>query len=592
VKKKQMMSRRLFLALMVAVELLCILFAVAFYAYNVVTLKNSEKARLASLCESTTAQIDAMVHSMDELSISLTLSDGFLSSMRLISENADPAFWQARLRSILIKAYANRVSVYRVVALSENGNAVSIGRNELDAAEVRQMVKDGYWHDADRRGNSKVLAGPFTDPWVKEEPQQIFSLLRAVHDGDKVLGYIEVQMLTRNLSDIYRNSWSGKLYYAIVNGDDRLFFSNFEPGQQDAYLSAILNNAAWYPTDSIETRDELLSVSGSNYTDWKAALIVPKSVVFQPLKGILPIALAFSLLMGVGMALAFRFVVVHITKPMERVVRQVQQISLDSLNAPFEYVSGSYEAEVLSEAFNTMKSRLADSFKKEKAIERVQSKVLLEELQSRIGPHFLNNTLGAIANMCESGDAQGAADACFSLSDLLRYSSNNFSILVSMRDEIDHLRDYLSLMKGRYCHRLEYEVTADKGCLQTRMPKLTIQPLVENAIKYSLGEREQVRVEVDVRFEDGDTIVRISDNGPGFDPAVIRTVRQTVDKCLASPSEFPVDQFQQMRGLGLASTLVRLYLLNGEERFQYTIYNRPEGGSVIEFRILPDGKVL
>ncbi len=124
------------------------------------------------------------------------------------------------------------------------------------------------------------------------------------------------------------------------------------------------------------------------------------------------------------------------------------------------------------------------------------------------------------------------------------------------------------------------------------MPKLTIQPLVENAIKYGLGERERVLVEVSARCEDGDTVVRIADNGPGFDEAVIKTVRETVDRCVLSPSEFPVDRFQQMRGLGLASTLVRLYLLNGEERFQYSIRNRPEGGSVIEFRILPDGKVL
>ncbi len=484
------------------------------------------------------------------------------------------------------------VSVYRVVALSENGGAVAVGRNELDAAEVRAMVRDGYWHDADRRGTSKVLEGPFTDPWVKNGPQQLFSLLRAVHDGDRVLGYVEVQMLhpepeRRLPQQLVRQALlrHRQRRRAAVPLQLRAGAAGGVPQRHPAKRRLV-------PTDSIETKDELLSVSGSNYTDWKAALIVPKSAVYQQLGGILPIALAFSLLMGVGVALAFRFVVAHITKPLERVVAQVQEISLDSLDAPFESVSGSYEAEVLSEAFDTMKSRLNDAFKKEKAIERVQSKVLLEELQSRIGPHFLNNTLGAIANMCESGDAQGAADACFSLSDLLRYSSNNFSILVSMRDEIDHLRDYLSLMKGRYRHRLDYEVFADKGCLQTRMPKLTIQPLVENAIKYGLGERERVLVEVSARCEDGDTVVRIADNGPGFDEAVIKTVRETVDRCVLSPSEFPVDRFQQMRGLGLASTLVRLYLLNGEERFQYSIRNRPEGGSVIEFRILPDGKVL
>ncbi len=75
-----------------------------------------------------------------------------------------------------------------------------------------------------------------------------------MHDGDRVLGYVEVQMLTRNLSDVYRNSWSGKLYYAIVSGDGRLFLSNFEPERQEAYRSAILQNAAWYPRTASRQR--------------------------------------------------------------------------------------------------------------------------------------------------------------------------------------------------------------------------------------------------------------------------------------------------------------------------------------------------
>lgn len=584
-KRKRMISRQLFFAQIIIVEALCLTAALAFYAYNAATLKNSEKARLASLCSDTTAQIDAMVHSMDVLSISILTADGFVPAMRGMAFS-DGGDYGAVLREIMAKAYVSNTGIYRVIALSPNGNAVSIGRNELSRKEAAALVADGYWHQTDRRGSSKVLHGPFDDPWMKNGPKEVFSLLRAVRDGEDLLGYIEIQMLTDHIKSIYQNQWwYNDLYFVIITGGDELFLSNFNPDENSGYIKSVIENAAWYPTDSIETGGEIISISASNYTDWKNAIIMPKSALYGSLYGVLRIAIVFSVLMGLGIAFFFWLIVEKITKPISKVVGQVEQISLENLDAPFEYVAGGYEVEVLSDAFGMMKSRLAEAFRHEKAVERMQAKTLLEALQSRISPHFLYNTLNSISNMCEAGNAQEAADACFHLSDLLRYSSNYTTGLVTIREELEHLRDYLALMKGRYQHRLCYEISADESCMDTKIPKLTIQPIVENAIKYSLTEAEQVRVGLNIAGNDGGVCILVTDNGVGFDGSVLESLAETLGSFLKEPTRFSLDEAVPLRGMGLAGTLMRLYLIFGAERFHYEISNRQGGGASVELRI-------
>ncbi len=587
VKRRLMMGRRLFIALMVMVEAVCVLIGLAFYAYNVNTVKQTEKARLASLCANAASRIDNMVRSMDELSVGITIADGFIPAMRLMSSDAEPAVYVDTIRSIMVKAYASKSEVYRIIVLAENGNTVSLGRNELHKAETSALVRDGYWRQSDRRGTSKVLVGPLSDPWVKDNPQQIFSLLRAVREGDALLGYIEVQMQTSRLQDAFVEKWRyNNLYYGLIDGNnDRMFFTNFGEAETERYLSFIIQNAGWYPTDSIEYRGELISISSSNYTDWKTAMVMPGAEALAPIRNFLPLALCASLLMGAVIALFFKLVVDRITKPMARVVQRISEIELRSLDAPFTRETSSYEAEVLSEAFDTMKTRLADAFRQQKNIERLQTKVLLEALQSRIGPHFLNNTLGSIANMCTAGDAEGAADACYSLSELLRYSSQQGSDEVTIRQELEHLQDYLLLMKARYRHRLSYEIHADERCMDTRILKLTIQPLVENAIKYSLSEKECVLVGVDVAQDGGDVLIVVSDNGMGFDASVQAQIEATVSAFQSDPSRFSVEEFTSKRGLGLVGTLLRLYLLLGDAKFHYAIRNGRECGAEIELRI-------
>ena len=589
-KKRLRMSRKLFFALMVCVEALCILFAVAFYAYNVNTLKTAEKARLASLCSDATARVDNMVRAMDELSVGVTIADGFIPAMRLLYANADPDSYVPIIRSIMVKAYVSKTEIYRVIVLSENGNAVSLGRNELSKAEIRTLAADGYWHQTDRRANSKVLEGPMLDPWVKHEPQQIFSLLRAVRDGEKILGYIEVQMQTSRLADIFLEKQRyGDLYYALIDANNSsMFFSNFGDEQRERYLDTIIGKAAWYPTDSIETSGGLISICGSNYTEWKTAMLMPDEMLLAPLRHFLPLALMASLAMGTAIVVFFKFIVDRVTRPVDRVVSKISKIELVSLDEPFERVTGSYESEVLSDAFEAMKLRLLESIKREKAIERMQTRVLLESLQSRIGPHFLNNTLGSIANMCESGDAQGAAEACFSLSELLRYSAVQGSDLVTIREELEHLSNYLLLMKGRYRHRLEFSIDAAEQCMDVKLLKLTIQPLVENAIKYSLSESEQVRVEISIAREEDEVVVRVQDNGSGFDAPMLRALDDSIAQFLRTPSQASLYEMMPRRGMGLVGTLMRLYLLLGEQHFCYHIGNSDDGGALIELRITAD----
>ena len=147
---------------------------------------------------------------------------------------------------------------------------------------------------------------------------------------------------------------------------------------------------------------------------------------------------------------------------------------ISNISELVEETWANWESKILENAFNNMKSRLRYAIEKEKKMTEVQTKTLFSILQSEISPHFLYNTLGSIANMCETGKNEEAADACYSLTEIMRYSSNFAVSEVTLHEEIQNLRSYFSIMKSRYRQRFEYEMEIDEDILDFMIPKLTL----------------------------------------------------------------------------------------------------------------------
>ena len=177
-------------------------------------------------------------------------------------------------------------------------------------------------------------------------------------------------------------------------------------------------------------------------------------------------------------------------------------------------------------AYETLRRRFEDATVALRTKERDEAEALrlaaeaqLASLESRVQPHFLFNTLNSIAALIHD-DPQGAEKMTGQLASLLRSSLDHQAPLVSVDDEVRIVRDYLEIERVRFGHRLRYDVHVDDGARHARVPRLALQTLVENSVKYAVSpNRGGAVIAVRVTVDADRVRVEVEDDGPGFDAA-------------------------------------------------------------------------
>ncbi|AZQ41714.1 cache domain-containing sensor histidine kinase [Streptococcus periodonticum] len=179
--------------------------------------------------------------------------------------------------------------------------------------------------------------------------------------------------------------------------------------------------------------------------------------------------------------------------------------------------TGSPELVDLARQFNIMLDRIDQLMIAVKEEEQNVRRYELQALSSQINPHFLYNTLDTIVWMAEFNDSKRVVEVTKSLAKYFRLALNQGHEQISLKDEIDHVRQYLFIQKQRYGEKLQYEIKELKQYDGYKIPKLILQPLVENAIYHGIKEmNRQGRIRVSVSENDTQLIVSIYDNGRGF----------------------------------------------------------------------------
>ena len=159
----------------------------------------------------------------------------------------------------------------------------------------------------------------------------------------------------------------------------------------------------------------------------------------------------------------------------------------------------------------------------ESAIQQARAEIKL--LETQFNPHFLFNTLETIKYLSRT-DTKATTQVIVSLSALLRYGINNSIITVTLAEDIEYTKNYLLIQKCRFGNKLEYTFTIAEDAAACIVPKLIIQPLIENSIKYSYGFKQKITVVICARIADGKLFVTIEDNGIGMTAAELNKVNE------------------------------------------------------------------
>ena len=478
---------------------------------------------------------------------------------------------------------------YRVSAYAPNGFFLSNKFEITDTVvsmsdEAREIVASMSYLQDMRNPFQTHLVGPHMDPWSASRGDIVFTAVRGVAWRGDFIGYLEISASAQVLHDIFTvTTMDGVSAQAILPDGTALFH-----GRGDAADYSGLSNALGMVHFSLPDGSERLVVrTHSRDLGLDIYVAMDMSVYLARRQEIL-----FSYVMTAAVILAVGVVVIVVmslglTASTRRLTRKMKNLSTDNLMAhPEEAIStmvtrrGDRELYHLEQVFNALLRRLQTSHQTEIAVREGALQAQLNALQVQINPHFVYNTLNIISAKGMESGSEEISDLCDQFAQMLRYANDLRSRDASLGDELKNARRYLALAKARYEDLLSFTIEAPREALPMKIPKLTIQPLLENALAHGFagctGRRE---IAVVGRLEGSALKLTVRDNGNGFDPAMLEHLRAAFQKIAANA---PREAVLGDGHIGLLNTFMRLhYYSRGKIRMH--IYN--DGGAVVELTL-------
>lgn len=239
--------------------------------------------------------------------------------------------------------------------------------------------------------------------------------------------------------------------------------------------------------------------------------------------------IAFALILILITFLSY-YIPLSITHPIRKLSEVTDQVAKGDLTVRSDVRSGA-EVSVLNDSLNTMIDKINELLEQVKTEQGRLRKAEFELLQSQINPHFLYNTLDTIVWLAEAGEQKKVVDMVGSLSDFFRTSLNQGKDMVSVKEELQHSRSYLEIQQVRYQDILQYEIQVPETLFCYLIPKITIQPLVENALYHGIKNKRGIgKIIITGKREKDYFVLIVEDNGAGMSRERLEAVRKGMNQ--------------------------------------------------------------
>ena len=479
---------------------------------------------------------------------------------------------------------ANKDNLISITLFSEYGEIIDSYPLQQLKSNIDPRNNDWFQNAKNKKENlhfsTPHVQNLFYDPNYKYT--WVVSLSRAVEitkSGKTSSGVLLVDMNFSGIEQICKNvevSKNGYVY--LIDTDGEIIY---HPRQQLIYSNLITENnyeAAKFEDgnhiENFEGNKRLVTVKTVGYTGWKLVAISPMSDVTAGyyefrVFAIFIMIFAIFILISINMFVSSR--IANPIRALEKAVKEFES-GVVSLNIP---ENGSYEIQHLAKAIKSMVNQMNLLMENIMIEQEAKRKSELNALQAQINPHFLYNTLDSIIWMIENENYDGAIIMVTALARFFRISLSKGKNVITVRDELEHARNYLTIQNIRYKNKFSYSIEADEETLDLTSIKLIIQPLIENAIyhgmEYMSGEGD---ILVKSYKKNEDLYIDIIDNGLGM-------LQEVADKLL---TEEVNNQQRKGSGIGLKNVHERIKLYFGEE-YGLEVYSEPDEGTTIRIHM-------
>lgn len=532
---------------------------------NLVVIKPlKEKTVEAKLAAATkvSQQLDDYVDSQNQLSQRILSSKDIFAILERGYQpdvNLERLNQSRRLKDLMFQAIGPRMNIKDMVIYDKAGRQIVSYLGERgDAASLEGYLKrslmNGSWS-----GSGFVL----------ERQGDTVSFIRPINNQNgKVFGYLSILLDETFLQRMTYGVGAGEVY--ILDQEGRSVAGSKSEAEH-AELSVRDPDSGVYA----DNYRNYVAYSRSESTRWTTYLVTPKRDVLGPVNSVkyLSILLITSLLL-----LSFVYIYFssrNLLLPIRKLRSQIWRISYSNMNIKMDTRSQNNELILLNEAFQDLMERLQESIEREKIALHEEVKARNSALQAQIAPHFIHNVLYLISIAAQEGKTDVVSDMCKHLSDSLRYIVSSPYAHVTLADELEHTRHYLSLVQQKYEEDLVWEIHADESARNVQLPRLVLQPFVENCIEHAFSRSDPPwRIDITVKQFNGLWAVEIKDNGDGFPPGKIGEI---MDNLRAADA----DREGEARGIsignmGIVNSVGRLKLMY-QNRLFFNVFNRADG---------------
>lgn len=468
-------------------------------------------------------------------------------------------------------SYKYNRNVLDIYIIGKNRKVIS-ERRGVFKLEQAQFEANPIYNAISKETNRVLVLPNYTSEYLSyDNVGNIISFGTTINDKvtGEILGVIAIDFDTSIFEQICSKATmgnTGKFY--ILDKSNMLIFN---PSKE--YVDHV-SDYKWYEIFNKKSGSTIQKLTGIDYLivsdipdnlafGWKIFGEVP---IYEIMKDAYNIKILTINMIGICLILSlglFTFLTDIITRPIRILKKQMLAAEKGDLEATVK-IEGNDEFSELGKSFNEMIKKIKQLVENNNKEHEKLKKAEFNIMQAQINPHFLYNSLDAIIWMAESGDKDKIIDIVTALSGFFRISLSKGADIITLEKELEHCKNYLIIQKMRYGELLSYNFYIDKNILTEKIIKITLQPIIENAIYHGIKNRKNggtISISV-LMINEFEIEILVNDNGIGIENDKLRELKCTLAEF---DSNNNLEASTKQTGFGLNNVNERIKLYFGEK---------------------------
>lgn len=578
--KKLSFQKKLYISCFTLNLILLSICSVVFYYYTSDSLKKNMQDTVISNTSMLSKDLDNLLKAADNTLKELQTNSSLTSVAKEITYSnnnyfathvPDSSTFQKAFRSVLFSQNLNGSISYVSNYYDNIGASYSTGTYEYISKETLRKL-EGLTELLDNT-NFVTYVPPHEDYWG--HGKTVFSVVRSMRDTYNKYGIFILDFDISSLSGLLNDFENPEDFSITILDENQNFIYTTNENMDQNHFYACYQEAAASETDRTFSANDV-SISCyevSSTTGWTFILTSSTAGYLKSLKNALAVSAILFLSLFFIMS-SFLFLMTHkLTKPLKQLTNQLMNLE-PGRNINISQISSNNEITTLTNAVQAFLSEIYDQNQRLTEARRRTLKAHYDAMEAQLNPHFLYNTLSVIGMAGLSSGNTTVSTMCSELANLLRYSLSYTGQSVLLGQEITNTSSYLYIMKMRYEDDLIYSWDLDESLNALYVPKLILQPLVENCFQHGFQQTEHEilppwKIRITSFSDDNYWYLSITNNGAPFKDEKLQQLQERLQHFkLPEYDESNFEDIIRRQGFGLENTILRLNIYyHGEEYF-------------------------